>query len=317
MKCTAVLHSAPTFFQTLIALGCISDADIRCTADGFFAVTKSMADILLTMGIESFPNDSNMEQPCSLFFDDWYLYAVPTDSGFVYSLFKMREQEFDAPLGGDGDSPGVTVSFIAANHTMIHACLTSPTFENRKALNREINRIVSVRGQSHHKALKAYFKQAAAQGPYLIAELYTSFIASFAKNGVLDVPVKYAGHRTKGHRIPRFIDANNIAAGYTVCDHRHIYIENPDALNVYEKQAILATHTANTSFHSFAAEIRFHACFLTPPAKLPIPFLGHSAYDSAIRADMSIDDAELQGPTPYYRPNSRMCRLQRKYHPEY
>ena len=102
-----------------------------------------------------------------------------------------------------------------------------------------------------------------------------------------------------------------------ICDHQFIYLEHPQQLCDHEKYAILATHTANTSFHSFAAEIRFHALFLTSLAKIPIPLIWRSPYDSAIRADMSIDDCELQGPTPYYRENSCMVRKQKQTHPEY
>ena len=42
--------------------------------------------------------------------------------------------------------------------------------------------------------------------------------------------------------------------------------------------------------------------------------MGSSVYDSAIRADMSIGDTELQGWTPYYRENSRIVQEQFRYH---
>ena len=86
--------------------------------------------------------------------------------------------------------------------------------------------------------------------------------------------------------------------------------EISDSMTEQERLAILATHTGNTSFFSFAAEVQFHAKFLTWWAKIPIP--GGSPYASAIRADMSIGDAEFEGPTPYYRPDSRIVRKQ--YH---
>ena len=50
---------------------------------------------------------------------------------------------------------------------------------------------------------------------------------------------------------------------------------------------------------------------------MPIPFLGKSAYDSAIRADMTIDDTEFDAPAPFYRMNGRWVRAQRKYHKKY
>ena len=197
---------------------------------------------------------------------------------------------------------------------------------NRKRLNKEINRVVAARGQRHDKTLKAYFLSPKAEGSYLIAELYVRHIASFTRDGCIDVPEHYAeiyrksaadGFHGWAGRIPRFLEKNNKDAGYMVCNHEKIYIKKPDSLSVYEKRAILATHAANVSIHSFAAEVRFHARFLTWYARLPIPFLRKSAYDSAIRADMTIDDTEFDAPAPFYRMNGRWVRAQRKYHKEY
>lgn len=301
-------------------MDCLSEDSVRHTADGFWAVSKSIADILAEKGITTFPNDENQECLCQLFFDDWYLYAVPSDSGFVYSLFKMREQEHDAENGlvADGDTPGVTVSFISFQTHILKNCLENPSPANRKALNQEINRVVSQRGQRHHKALKSYFIRPQAEAAYLIAEMYVSFLAGLAIDGCLPLPKDYAALcRTgspKKDRLPRFIADNNEAAGYTVCDTETIIIHDTEHLTSFEKNALLATHTADTSFHAFAAEVRFHACFLHPLFQIPIPFLGRSVYDSAIRADMTICENELQGPTPYHNPNSRWIRTQRKYH---
>jgi hypothetical protein len=112
--------------------------------------------------------------------------------------------------------------------------------------------------------------------------------------------------------VERFIEENNRAAGKIVCDNQKIYVCDPLHPTEQERLAILATHTGNTSFFSFAAEVQFHARFLTRWAKIPLPIIGGSPYASAIRADMSIGDAEFTGPTPYYRPDSRMVRKQ--YH---
>ena len=95
-----------------------------------------------------------------------------------------------------------------------------------------------------------------------------------------------------------------------ICDNERIYVGDPLHPTEWERLAILATHTGNTSFFSFAAEVQFHARFLTRWAKIPVP--GGSPYASAIRADMSIGDAEFAGPTPYYRSDSRIVRKQ--YH---
>ena len=66
--------------------------------------------------------------------------------------------------------------------------------------------------------------------------------------------------------------------------------------------------------YSFAAEVEYHARFLTPMAKVRIPLLGKTLYDSAIRADMSVGDAEFQGPTPFYREASKIVKRQYVLH---
>ena len=309
----------PEVFETLLKIGYLDETKIYSTSDGFFAAETSVADILAQRDITTVPDRQGEPLECRLFFDDWYLYAVAEGDCTTYSLFKMREQEYDAKMGlyADGDIPGVTVPFIALETKILLDCLDDPSPENRLQLNEEINRVVAYRGQSHDERLKRYFIRTEAQAPYLIAELYTGYIAALAREGCLPVPERYASDyakQGKGGRVPRFLEENNITAGRVVCDHENIYIADPHAPTEQERLAILATHAGNTSFFSFAAEVQFHAKFLVWWAKIPIPFIGRSPYASAIRADMSIGDAEFTGPTPYYRPDSSLVRAQYDCH---
>ena len=311
-------QALPLFFRHLASMGCLTAEAIQGTQDHFYAARKSIADILIGRGITTFSNDQDQTRECGKFFDDWYLYAVPGGKGYVYSLFKMREQEHNAEKGeiGDGDTPGVTVSFIAFDTGVLSACLTDPSHANRKALNREINRVVAARHQRHDPALKAYFVRTQAQGPYLIAQWYVRFLAEFAENGILPVPQAYAAQYRKNStgRLPRFLEENNAAAGHPICDHKFLFLRDPRNLSFQEQLALLATHTADVSFPAFAAEVQYHAGFLVWYARLPIPFLGHSVYDSAIRADMTIGDTELEGPAPFHNLNSRWVRRQAQCH---
>ena len=109
-------------------------------------------------------------------------------------------------------------------------------------------------------------------------------------------------------------EALNREAGRVVCDHENIYLANPEALTAQEALAILATHTGNTSVYSFAAEVEYHAKFLTPLAKVKIPLVGRSIYDSAIRADMTVGDTEFQGPAPFYKDDSKIVKRQYALH---
>ena len=315
----------PRAFCGLIEAKCINPSDITSTDDGFFFVNKSLSDILAEKDICDFPDSSGQILPCSRFFDDWFLYAVPNLSEYTYSLLKLREQEHDTVDGSpaDGDTPGVTISFIAFSFEILLKCLLEPTSQNRKILSAEINRVVVRKSQKHHHALKRYFVNPESQGAYLVASVYTKHIASFGENGALNVPEYYRDlvqksisykSNSKFARLPQFIELLNRQAGYPVCDNAKIYIKDQKNPDIYESAAILATHTGNTSLFSFAAEVEYHARFLTPLAKIPIPFFGRSIYESAIRADMTVGDTEFQGPAPFYDSNSRIVRRQYQHH---
>ena len=315
----------PEMFSGLYADGHICRTDILETDDGFFLVYKSLSDILAGKNIHDFLDSQEERLRCDRFFDDWFLYAVSGENGDTYSLLKLREQELDAKVGlpADGDTPGVTISFISFDTRVLLKCLAEPTDENRKALNAEINRVVARRGQSHHRALKRYFINPGARGAYLVARTYTKHIAAFAEKGRLPLPdaykeilqrsISYKSAKKWG-RLPAFIRTLNEKAGYAVCDNGYIYIQNPQAITEYEAAAILATHAGNTSVYSFAAEVEYHARFLTPLAKIKIPFFGRSIYDSAIRADMTVDDTEFEGPAPFYQANSKIVKRQTALH---
>ena len=311
------INSVPTMFLHLQSSKCICTADFIHTQDGFWLVCKSLSEILAQKGILDFPNTDGTRFFCDKFFDDWFLYAVPSESDYVYSLLKLREQEHDAESDSlaDGDTPGVTISFVPFSCAVLLDCLAVPTDENRRRLDSEIDRVVARRGQQHHKDLKRYFMNPKSEGAYLIADLYAKQIASFSQNATLEVPEHYREiAKNKSTRLPRFIESLNRAAGRVICDHEKLYFQNDKSLTEHECAAILATHTGNISRYSFAAEIEYHARFLTPLAKIKIPFFGKSLYESAVRADMTIGDAEHRGFAPFYRENSRIVKKQYEIH---
>ena len=315
----------PNLFLQLQAIFGADVSNLASTQDGFWILQESMFHLLARKNILDFPDSAGERLLCSCFFDDWFLYAVAHETDYVYSLVKLREQEHDTEDGSpaDGDIPGVTVSFIAFDTQVLLDCLMEPVDKNRARLNREINRVVAHRGQRHHPALKKYFQSPYSQGAYLVANIYTRRIASLAKNGCLPVPEHYKeivqqsiSYKSMGKlaRLPHFIEALNREAGYAVCDNENIFLKNPEEPTEYEAAAILATHTGNTSVFSFAAEVEYHARFLTPLAKIKIPFFGRSIYDSAIRADMTVGDTEFEGPAPFYKADSKIVKRQYELH---
>ena len=320
-------NTIPDCFLQLSESGLINENNIEKTDDGFFCLTKCISDILAEKDVLTFPTDNGSELKCQNYYDDWYIYALRKEESFIYSLFKLREQEYDIYAGerADYDSPEVTVCFIAYDVNTLMNCLNEPTDKNKKAMSDEINRVVAWRRQKHHSVIKRYFCKAESKAPYLIAELYIKHILTFTHKGFILVPQKYEeiysaslalSKDSKERRIPDFINRNNEAAGRIVCDHDKIYIGDPEAPDRYEKLAILATHTADTSFNCFACEVQYHALFLNSFTKMKIPFLG-SVYESAIRADLSIDDSEFEGNAPYHRTDSKLVRKQVELHGEF
>ena len=317
----------PHSFLQLIEMGVLDKKDIEKTNDGFFCLSKSISDILAEKGVLTFPTDDGNKLKCENYYDDWYLYAIGKENSFVYSLFKLREQEYDMYAGerADYDSPGVTVSFIAYDINTLMKCLSEPTDENTSAMSNEINRVVARRGQKHNSDIKSYFCKTESKASYLIAELFIRHILDFTYKGFIIVPQKYEEiysaslvqpKGSKEKRLPDFINRNNEDAGRIVCDHDKIYINAPKAPDYYEKLAILATHTADTSFNCFACEVQYHALFLNSFTRIRLPFLG-SVYESAVRADLSIDDSEFEGNAPYHREDSKLVRKHIEHHGKY
>lgn len=81
----------------------------------------------------------------------------------------------------------------------------------------------------------------------------------------------------------------------------------------YEKYAILAIHTGNVTFNSFAAEVQFHADALDDYlSSLP------DYYEAALGADMAIGEEYESGMfNDYYDLDSSIVQTQIQYHGEY
>ena len=199
-------HRTPAFFKWLDDQKMIRKDPIISSNDGFFMITESISSILISKGIETFPDREDRILECRNYFDDWFLFAVPSGEDHVYGLLKMREQEHDLERGiqADGDTPGVTISFIAFDTGILKSCLENPTAENRKKMGMEINRVVAYPKQNHHPALKEYFIRPQAVAPYLVAEAYVYHIASFSIAGMLNVPKAYKEIYLKRTASPKY-----------------------------------------------------------------------------------------------------------------
>ena len=231
----------PSAYRYLLDAELVQPDQLLSAGDKFFMINKSIAAILQEKGIDTFPDREGEILECRHFFDDWFLFSVPDGADSVYGLLKMREQEHDLEQGirADGDTPGVTISFVVFDFEMLKTCLEDPSVENRQKLGVEINRVVAYPKQNHHPAMKAYFIRPQAEAPYLIAETYVNHVAFFSAGGTLDVPKVYReiyqkrAASAKYARIPDFLEQNNRDARRVVCDHERIYIQAVTKLSRY------------------------------------------------------------------------------------
>lgn len=197
--------------------------------------------------------------------------------------------------------------------------------------------------RSFDSTLANYFAQVESKAAYLIAECFIQVVVEEScVNGCIDAPQKYkdmldsleyaktminitpAGsvemaywitEQTYLERLPLALLENNNNASSTAYNFANdtINISNPNNLTIYEKYAILATHSGNVTFNSFSAELEYHADGLYKSVA------DYDAwYSRVIRADMAIGEAsENRLFDEYYDLDSDIVQAQIEAHGEY
>lgn len=294
----------------------LSAEDFVRTDDGFVMCTKSMADVLQSMNIKD-TSITDKKEDVPLYFDDWYIYAIEGEGGYVYSLLKMRELENDS---GDSNDPGVTISFTSFDINTMSDLAEENSDENMKKFVEEYNEVTydADKSRKHDDTLQQYFSKSESDAPYIVVNHYIeSIIAPTCANGkiVLSDNVKNAPER-----VTDALEQINQEAGYTIYDKENncLYIGDSTELSEYEKYAILASFTANVNYNSFAAEVEFHSDALVD-WKCNIPYLGKEKwYSSAIHADMAIGEEiesnQFGAFDEYYDLESNIVQQQEKNH---
>lgn len=287
------------------------------TPDGFAMCTTPLADILEELGIHDTGLSAMNPADVRSYYDDWHLYSV-TGKEKVYSLVKMREQEYDfVPGYSDRDNPGVTISFVPFDIALLEE------LEDRENRSRSLRDFVAafrcvteLPGQHHSPILQQYFSNPTAQAPYTVAELYLKKLLLGAADGQLPLPDRM---RTAPKRVLAHLQKLNSRAGRTICDLQNgrISVIDPANPTIEEQYCLLITHTGDPDFNSFAAEVKYHADALVSWENR-IPVLGKAKwYSSALRADMQIEpDAWLRKTffAPYYDYESEIVCQQAAIH---
>ena len=288
------------------------------TGDGFSLCPKPLSALLLERGIWDTGISEINKADTESYYDDWHLYQICRGST-VYGLVKLREQEHDyVPGFSDRDDPSVTVSFVAFPLVALTAL---PRGYGPEAV--EMRRFISAFRdvtdrfpQRHDPILQAYFSDPASEGSYLIAEAYVRKLLALFPDGHVPFPDHFF---LASQRLLQGFDQLNRAAGRCLIDteNQRIHITNPSAPTLEEQQALLAFHTGNLSYNSFASEVKFHADALVR-WQARVPYAGRKFwYRAALRADMGFGpESRLYSRIlcPYYQPESRLCREQEALH---
>lgn len=345
-----VFVELPSLFNTLLNEGSIAPDKLSATDDGLFISTASLASILSSNGITYLPENGDASELWYVhsYYDDWYFLAVVDGTHVSYGLYKMREQEADyvdangdGNTDADGDAPGVTISFIGLNTSVLITCFNNPSVANRYSLLQALKLVTGPDISEHDPIISNYFADTTSDGPYLIAEKYISFLMSTTSTNVLNAPnamtdifasiaeineylqmvgldaasrVALIQQKADLERVPNALVAINEAAGRMIYNSSNntINIQNRNALTLYEKQAILACFTADISFNMFAAEAEYHAD-VTASWVSDID----EVYKRAVRADMAIGEEYESGISDqYYDPNSALVQAQINAHGE-
>lgn len=288
------------------------------TKDGFSLCPQPLSELLKERGIQDTGISPVNPADVDSYFDDWHLYCVTREKR-VYGLVKLREQEHDyVPGFSDRDEPCVTVSFVAfpleTLEALSHECL--PGDSRMQTFVGAFRDVTERFPQQHDPVLQQYFSDPASEGSYLIAQTYLKKLLTLFPDGCIPFPDHY---RLASPRLLQGLEIRNRAAGRAIADFSNARICLADAASptLEEQQVLLALHTGNLSFNSFAAEVKFHADALVQ-WQAHIPFVGQRIwYRAAIRADMGFGPENTLYSLvlcPYYHPGSRLCREQESLH---
>ena len=354
VKATCTVNIEPRFADELIVNGFVDVSNIISSGDGFYMMTTPLSSILNAAGIYELSENYYGSETRSVigFYDDWYIYAIESNGGYVYSLLKMREQESDASYENDEDNPGVTVPFISFDYDLLLSLLDEDTSYKRYRFLLALEKVTGPGYEEniHNEIIVGYFEKVESKAAYLIADEYIKLVVEkCCVNGVIQSPKNYIALRERMDEILTllsdnvFLDnetrlvlmneyeslnrvhsallVNNNEAGYNIYNDtdRTINIADPKELSLFEKYAIMITHTANVTFNSFAAEVQFHAeAVYDWKSHVYILGKGFQWYEAAIRADMAIGEEKESGyADEYYDLDSGIVKAQIATHGEY
>ena len=264
-------QNVPNGLKYFIDNNYININDLKQTSDGFTLCTKSLKDILSSMGISKIRGvdgeyDVNDDLDC------WYIYNIGTS----YSILKMR--------GLNDRSIGTSIPFMDFDIGLIslfHNDLVQEVeqSENEVKLYNALDRLIYgiVDSQYYYcLPIASYFATVTSKANHLIAEEYIRKVLSNERDaqGYIQVP-SYVEDLQRNFlmTLPNIYDSEN----------NRIKVNKYNLTNL-EKRAILASRVGDLSLNIYAAENIAHAQFTI--------CLGDSLQGNVISVQVPIENSE-------------------------
>ena len=275
--CIVNVIDCPDDFKTLFGDSKLYNDEFVSTDDGFYMMTVPISTLCSRYNI-SISNTITGDSVANT--SDIFLYRIVNGVSSANGVVILKTE--------NTSSSKVSISFIAFDYSKLTDCITLNTPTNVQALENELGRVLTS-SNSASTTLSDYFSEVSSDASYLIAETYIEKIVerTFVNNSLtLSAEVTTALANTtnnKKYNMKAALDVYDTGSVYTVISNNgtdlgKITVANVDSLSYNAKNIILMSHTGNTSFHAFAAEVKYHA------DRVNYPFVG----DNARIADMSI-----------------------------
>lgn len=248
--CEVCVKTCPSKFKQLINDGVMKYTEIESIEndENFYMFNRPISAIIQRYGVAPFGKVLTH-----------YVFCIVDAGVETYGLVR-----FDT---SNEVTSGVSLSFREFDMSKLIGC---KTVELTESLNAVIDKIMSNTPIDDYDInLVHYFQDWDSLGGYIIADLYISkVITDVFKNSKLivntsanDYVKNYTCGNYKNSDLANAVDKYNELAGRKIydLDTGVISLSNTNEPTMYEKLMILISHTGNTSYQSFVAEIKSHA----------------------------------------------------------
>lgn len=234
-----IYNNYPDLFVKYINHSMVEMDMVRQDENNFTIMLEPLSKVCEYYGIdylEAFETDGVYDD-LTVIFNDWYIYAIPNEDEWTYSIIKIRTSHSESGVG-------VSIPFRG---------LDTSLFSNadRSRLSTELDEIIYMHDYvDYDESIRGFWANANNTTNYYLADLYIALIIqNDCINNTINIQTYRADQKEFLEQHPTIYDEINLC----------LYINDVSNLSLEERQCILVSHSGNPSYNSFAAEVVAHA----------------------------------------------------------